>query len=73
MPRGINIRLIRWLDLIVTDPIVVTGVVLFLVLPWSVKGWVVPIAVGVAFLNELVFALVRRYARSVHTPSEHRR
>jgi hypothetical protein len=57
-------RTLRLLDLAITVAILVAGVVLFFLLPWSTRGWVVPIAVGATLLNTLVFILLRRRVRT---------
>jgi hypothetical protein len=57
-------RALRLLDLAITVAILVAGVVLFFLLPWSTRGWVVPVAIGANLLNTLVFILLRRHVRT---------
>jgi len=59
----VTFQTLRWLDLVCAVAIFAAGVLLFLVLPWSVKVWVAPATAFAGLLNALLFMLLRRVVR----------
>ena len=58
-------RALRLLDLAITVANFGAGIAVFLLLPWSTRGWVIPVTVGASLLNTLVFdRCCRRFVRS---------
>jgi len=55
---------LRRVDLALTATVVVVSVVLYLVLPWSMKVWITPVLSGMVLLKVLVFALLGRRVRT---------